>query len=203
MTTSRSPHRRTLAVLAASTALLLSGCGSADIGGGMMGGGDGSPGGMLRGDGRYHDARLSCPAPATLPGSTVRVSLMDMGMMQATDGVARLGAPMRLVASSRSVPAGTVSLVAENRGWRTHELVVLPLPDGAAAGRRVPGPDGRVPEEGSVGEASASCAAGTGEGIASGAVGWVTLPLAPGRYELVCNLENHYANGMYQELDVR
>ena len=26
---------------------------------------------------------------------------------------------------------------------------------------------------------------------------------APGRYELVCNLKNHYANGMHHELDVR
>jgi uncharacterized cupredoxin-like copper-binding protein len=28
------------------------------------------------------------------------------------------------------------------------------------------------------------------------------VTLAPGHYELVCNLENHYADGMYQELDV-
>jgi len=28
----------------------------------------------------------------------------------------------------------------------------------------------------------------------------VTLP--PGRYELICNLPNHYADGMYQELVV-
>lgn len=203
MTTPRCRRPGILAVLAASTALLLSGCASTDLGGGMMGGSDGSPGGMMRGDGRYHDAGLACPAPASLPGATVRVSLMDMGMMRAVDGVAPMGSPMRLVASSRSVPAGPVSLVAENRGWRTHELVVLPLPDGTAAGRRVPGPDGRVPEDGSLGEASASCTAGSGEGITSGAVGWVTLSLAPGRYELVCNLENHYANGMYQELDVR
>lgn len=40
------------------------------------------------------------------------------------------------------------------------------------------------------------------EGITSGSVGWTTLTLAPGRYELVCNLKNHYANGMYQELVV-
>jgi len=26
--------------------------------------------------------------------------------------------------------------------------------------------------------------------------------LAPGRYELICNLPNHYADGMYQELVV-
>lgn len=43
---------------------------------------------------------------------------------------------------------------------------------------------------------------GAGEGIDSAAVGWVTIQLDPGRYELVCNLKNHYANGMYQELDV-
>ena len=40
------------------------------------------------------------------------------------------------------------------------------------------------------------------DGIASGAVGWTTLTLPRGRYELVCNLTNHYANRMYQELDV-
>jgi uncharacterized cupredoxin-like copper-binding protein len=33
-------------------------------------------------------------------------------------------------------------------------------------------------------------------------VGWTTIDLRPGRYELVCNLRNHYANGMHQELDV-
>ncbi len=29
---------------------------------------------------------------------------------------------------------------------------------------------------------------------------WTTLTLAPERYELICNLPNHYADGMYQEL---
>ena len=35
---------------------------------------------------------------------------------------------------------------------------------------------------------------------AAGAVGWVTLTLTPGRYELLCNLANHYADGLNQEL---
>jgi hypothetical protein len=90
--------------------------------------------------------------------------------------------------------------VAANMGWRTHGLVVLPLADGAAAGRRVPGGDGRIDEAGSAVEASAGCAAG--DGIASGQVGWVTMTLPPGRYELMCNLPNHYANGMFAELEV-
>ena len=57
-------------------------------------------------------------------------------------------------------------------------------------------------ESGSLGEASRSCAAGAGDGINAGSVGWVTVNLAPGTYELVCNLPNHYADGMHQELVV-
>jgi hypothetical protein len=33
---------------------------------------------------------------------------------------------MMLRAVPHTVPAGEVSLVAENMGWRTHELVILP-----------------------------------------------------------------------------
>ncbi|MEO7058905.1 MAG: hypothetical protein ABI083_04255 [Lapillicoccus sp.] len=134
---------------------------------------------------------------------TVRVVLADMGMTQMMGGDAPMGARMTLAPTPTTVPAGVVSLVAQNLGWRTHELVVLPLEGAAAAGQRVPGADGKVDETGSLGEASASCAGGSGEGITTGAVGWATLTLAPGRYELVCNLKNHYANGMYHELDVR
>ncbi|MDQ2756667.1 MAG: hypothetical protein M3Y71_08905 [Actinomycetota bacterium] len=207
------PHRPTLAatltkiaaITAITASLLLAGCastvqpssGSATIGpngsGAMMGG---------QGQG-YHYSTSTCAAPATLHGSTVRVVLADMGMTQMMGGDAPMGARMTLAPTPGTVAPGAVSLVAQNLGWRTHELVVLPLAAGAVAGERVPGVDGRVDEAGSLGESSASCAAGSGEGIASGAVGWTTLTLAPGRYELVCNLKNHYANGMYHELDVR
>ena len=63
-------------------------------------------------------------------------------------------------------------------------------------------PDGRVDETASLGEASASCAEGTGDGITSGSIGWVSLKLPPGNYELVCNLKNHYANGMHEAFTV-
>ena len=151
--------------------------------------------------GGYRYSTLTCSAPV-LPGSVVSVTLADMGMMAIATGTAPLGVHMMLQATPASIPAGQVSLVASNVGWRTHELVVLPLGAGAAVGARVPGSDGKVDETGSLGEASRSCAAGTGDGITAGAVGWVTLTLAPGRYELVCNLPNHYADGMRQELDV-
>lgn len=168
-----------------------------------MGGEGGSSGGMMNGGGAYHYSRLSCSGPSSVPGATVRVVLADMGMTQMMGGDAPRRSQMQLTAAPALVPAGQVSFMASNMGWRTHELVVMPLASQDAAGQRVPDPDGKVPEEGSVGEASASCAAGTGEGIASGAVGWVTLTLAPGRYELVCNLKNHYANGMHLAFDVR
>jgi len=144
----------------------------------------------------------TCSIPSTLPGSLVTVTASDMGMMAPAAGTAPLGARMTLTATSTSAAAGQVTLLLRNQGWRVHELVVLPLADGQQVGSRSPGSDGKVEEADSLGEASNDCAAGTGEGIVSGSAGWVTLTLAPGRYELVCNLENHYADGMHVELDV-
>jgi uncharacterized cupredoxin-like copper-binding protein len=184
-----STPRKVLAMAAAIATVTLAGCASSnqDHGPGMMGGGSG-----------YHYSRLTCTAPAHLPGRRVNVILADMGMTQMMGGTAPLGARMRLRAAPATVAAGTVTLVATNMGWRTHELVIVPLADGAAAGQRIPGSDGKVDEMGSLGEASTSCSAGAGDGIHAGTVGWITLTLAPGRYELLCNLPNHYADGMHQ-----
>jgi uncharacterized cupredoxin-like copper-binding protein len=151
----------------------------------------------------YHDSPLTCAAPSSLPGSTVQIRLADMGMTRMMGGTAPRGAHMLLQAAPATVAAGQVSLVASNLGWRTHELLVLPLANSAGAGQRDSGADGKVDEVGSLGEAASSCAAGSGEGITSGSVSWLTITLAPGRYELLCNLQNHYADGMYAELDVR
>jgi uncharacterized cupredoxin-like copper-binding protein len=108
----------------------------------------------------------------------------------------------RVVASPGVVAAGTVSLRVANQAAQTHELLVLPLPAGQAASARAVGANGQVDEAGSLGEASRTCGAGGGDGIAAGAVGWVTLALERGRYELVCNMPGHYAAGMHAELDV-
>jgi len=150
-----------------------------------------------------------CAAPR-LAGAVVEVTLADMGggMMS---GPSRPGSMMggsrgmgmaRVLVSQGAVSAGTVSLRVVNQGAATHELVVLPLPAGQAAGARTAGADGRVDETGSLGEASRSCGAGEGDGIAAGTTGWVTLTLRAGRYELVCNLPGHYQAGMHAELDV-
>lgn len=157
---------------------------------------------MMGGVPGYHLARMTCSAPRSLPGRIVNVTLGDMGMTQMMGGTAPMGAHMMLRISPATVLAGGISVVVSNVGWRTHELVVLPLAAGAAVGRRVPGADGKVAETGSLGEASHSCGSGIGDGITSGTVSWTTLTLPAGHYELICNLPNHYADGMYEQLVV-
>src|SRR5215468_711320 len=78
---------------------------------------------MMNGSAGYHFSRLRCAAPAS-SGQVVTVMLGDMGMTQMMSGVAPAGAHMMLRAQPSSVPAGRVSFVVENMGWRTHELVV-------------------------------------------------------------------------------
>ena len=162
----------------------------------------------------------SCGVPA-LPGAVVDVRVTEMGSMMGRPDPAGPGPDrwyrdgsdegrpwppgtgwMDMTVSPTPVKAGEVSLRVTNSGWRPHELVVLPLAAGQAPGQRPIGADGRVDETGSIGEASASCSAGIGDGVLPQAVGWTTLTLAPGRYELVCNYAGHYRAGMYAELDV-
>ncbi|MFE7235880.1 sulfocyanin-like copper-binding protein [Streptomyces sp. NPDC002405] len=164
-------------------------------------------------------ARWTTPGPRcgppSLAGHVVDVTVGDMGgMMPGTMGGPGGHGPaggspagygmgmMWLRVTPHVITSGTISLRVFNAGALTHEVVVLPLPSGQAAGERQVGPDGKVSEAGNVGEASHSCAAGAGDGITSGAAGWTTLALRPGRYELVCNIPGHYAAGMYDELDV-
>src|SRR5690349_15201622 len=88
-----------------------------------------SPAGMMStrtGPGPGPDAqpsRLTCTAPTSLPGTAVHVALGDMGVARMMGGVAPMGAHMMLRAVPASVPAGQVSFVVGNMGWRTHEMV--------------------------------------------------------------------------------
>ena len=132
-----------------------------------------------------------------MPGTSVDVQVTDAGDMMMTQ------APLRatLVASPNSVRPRRIAFVVTNTGALVHELVILPLPaDGP--GTRPTGTDGKIDESQSVGEASRSCGAGTGDGIAPGSSGWTTMILRPGRYELACDQPWHYASGMFGVLTV-
>jgi uncharacterized cupredoxin-like copper-binding protein len=189
---------------------LVSGCAADGSGHAMMSGGGSGPGIMGGGWGPmtgaahhgYHWSDLTCSSPPPSTGTVVRVLLGDRHMTHPLGGVAPLGSQMMLRAVPDRVPSGPVTFVAANLGWRTHELVVLPLAAGSMAGQRQVGADGAVDETASLGEASASCAPGEGDGIESGTVGWLTVDLSAGEYELICNLRNHYASGMYQRIVV-
>jgi uncharacterized cupredoxin-like copper-binding protein len=184
--------RPRLAVSLLATIVVAAGCGTGTT---TMGGN----GAMMNG---YTQSDINCTPPGALAGTTVTVQLGDMGLTSMMGGTAPMGAHMMLQATPATVGAGTVTLLATNLGWRTHELVVLPLTAGASIGRLVPNTTGKVSEAGSLAEASSACGSGAGEGIPSGSASWVTVTLPAGRYELVCNLANHYADGMYAELDV-
>lgn len=199
-------RRLSFFLVGALVAALLAGC--TNTSNGMMARGDREGtepglGAMMRAAPHgYHMSRLTCSAPSSLPGKRVYVMLGDMGMTRTMGGDAPLGGHMMLRALPARVPAGKISFVVANMGWRTHEMVVLPLAPGQQTGQQEPGANGRIDEAGSLGEASTSCAAGEGDGIRSGSAGWVTLDLPAGRYELMCNLRHHYANGMHQLLVV-
>ncbi|MDY7543739.1 MULTISPECIES: sulfocyanin-like copper-binding protein [unclassified Cryobacterium] len=153
----------------------------------------------------------SCTTPR-LAGTVVNVSLRNMGgsMMGGNNGM--MGGisgngmmprgAMNLSLDRSNVNSGTVSFLATNDGSVIHELVILPLAASQVAGSRSISGGSKVDETASLGEASATCKAGEGTGIAPGSAGWVTLDLAPGRYEVICNLRGHYAAGMYRELTV-
>jgi hypothetical protein len=78
---------------------------------GMVGGGAG-----MMGATGYTASRLTCAAPTSLAGSTVNVTLGDMGMTRMMGGVAPMGGHMMLLATPATVPGGQVSLVVSNMG---------------------------------------------------------------------------------------
>ena len=160
--------------------------------GGALGGSRGAPNGQ-------------CSAPA-LPGTVVDVTLTDMGGMMVggrwmMNGYV-MGGPMRVLLNQSNVRAGQVSFRVVNSGSLVHELVVLPLAAGHSVGARAVSSDGTADESGSLGEVSRTCAASSGDGIDPGGIGWTTLTLSPGNFELICNRPGHYAAGMFAELVV-
>ncbi|MEP7035102.1 MAG: hypothetical protein ABI662_01175 [Dermatophilaceae bacterium] len=165
-----------------------------------------SRGSMMSSNGMGPSGSRSAPDPAPAPssssGSLVNVSLTDSGgPMGEGYGPMQPGA-MGMNTDRATVPHGNVSFVVANAGAVRHEMVILPLTGSQTVGTRPFGGDAKVDEAGSLGEASKSGGEGSGEGIEPGASGRLTVTLAPGRYELICNLMGHYVSGMYRQLTV-
>lgn len=164
--------------------------------GGMMGA-TGSAGG-------WTGTQASCSIPPQ-PGTVVTFVARDMGMGGGMMGGTFAGGagPMGFMPRYVTVPAGQVTVLLRNAGTRPHELLVVPLAPGQAVGQRAVGADDRISETGKIGEVSPVCPTDTGvDGTVPGGISQVTLTLAPGTYEIVCNLPGHYRAGMYATLTV-
>ncbi len=96
--------------------------------------------------------------------------------------------------SEPSLSAGDHVIEASNVGAEAHELVVFRTDLAADA---LPVDAGRVPEDGEgltfVGEIESFDAGGVESG---------TFEFEAGHYVLVCNLPDHYEQGMYTEIEV-
>jgi uncharacterized cupredoxin-like copper-binding protein len=96
----------------------------------------------------------------------------------------------KVVADHKTIKAGEITFTFTNRGTIQHELLVIrtDLPVGG-----IPiGADGKFNE----GDPQAVNVGETGE-YDVGKTSTFKAKLDPGKYQLVCNIANHYKNGMH------
>jgi uncharacterized cupredoxin-like copper-binding protein len=99
-----------------------------------------------------------------------------------------------LALETTTVAAGSVALNIKNNGPSAHELLAFrtDLPED-----QLPlGSDGRINED------ALPKVVDTDTDLPSGTTRRLNAPLAPGRYVLACNLQNHYRLGMHTALTV-
>lgn len=99
------------------------------------------------------------------------------------------------ISAPKYLAAGEVVLRVQNRGPDAHELIVVRLDRESLPMRS----DGMTVSE----EAVQRREVGVLEPGASGALRDLRLSLAPGRYQLFCNMSGHYLSGMHTLLVVR
>jgi len=98
----------------------------------------------------------------------------------------------RIVVEPGRIPAGDVEFLVSNQGPDTHELIMVRSSRSRPPLRR----DGLTVNE------EALHVVGAVDGLDPHGVGHVRLHLAPGRYELFCNMAGHFMAGMHAKLVV-
>jgi uncharacterized cupredoxin-like copper-binding protein len=106
-----------------------------------------------------------------------------------------LGKPdeFMLTLSSAQAKSGSVKFHVTNMGTTDHEMIVVPLPSGAAPAVLAEPGTGKANETTSLGEVGSTPVGKSGD---------VTLDLKAGKYALLCNEPGHFAGGMYTTLTV-
>ena len=129
------------------------------------------------------------------------VAVLATGCASTTGSTAHAGAATAVterdfhISAPDQIRAGDVRLTVRNRGPVAHELIVVKLSGSALPMRR----DGMTVNEDAV-EARTAAAL---EPQPAGRVSELRARLAPGRYELFCNMAGHYRGGMHTELVMR
>ncbi len=99
-----------------------------------------------------------------------------------------------LTVSPTDVPAGQVTLAATNAGPSTHEFEVFSVADGVDAND--------LPVEDDVAVTDGLTLVDELEDVLPGSTASLDVDLEPGTYAVVCNLPEHYAQGMHATLKV-
>ena len=97
--------------------------------------------------------------------------------------------------SAHEAKTGDVKFTIDNQGTIPHEFIIVKTD--FALGKIPLGPDNRFDEEG-----DGLSVPGEISEWNPGTTGTVTLKLDAGKYQLLCNIAGHYANGMYTQLTV-
>lgn len=129
-----------------------------------------------------------CGADPTDPGASPGVSAGPPA-----DKIAVAVREWAVVATSGIAPAGEVTFAVTNFGTVRHEFLVVRTDYGPGA---IPtGKDDRIDERADGVEVVDEIPE-----FAAGTTGVLTVKLLPGRYELLCNIQGHYGNGMHSPL---
>ena len=118
----------------------------------------------------------SVPSAEAPPAGSIGVSLSEWSVVPETTSAA----------------AGSVTFDVSNDGTQVHEFVVVKTDTAADALAVV---DNKIDE-------SVLTPVDEIEDIAAGATPSLTVDLDAGHYVLLCNIETHYAQGMYADFDV-
>ena len=96
----------------------------------------------------------------------------------------------KIVADHKAIKAGDITFTVTNKGTVNHELLVIRTD--LAVGALTIGADNKFKED----DPKATNVGESGE-YEVGLTKTFKVKLAPGKYQLVCNIPNHYKNGMH------
>ncbi len=141
----------------------------------------------------------SSPSTASSPEASSSTSAASPAATTSS-GVTKINVTeteMAIKLSQTTAPAGPIEFLVKNGGATTHEFVVLKasVPD-----TKLPLKAGKLDEEG---KGVKHIAEISEDDLKSGASKTLTTKLTPGRYVLICNVDDHFKQGMKADFTVK